>query len=312
MSIGAALRWIGIAGVAAIAFAAGATMPAWWPSGYGRPDAGVVPAGSAGFSAPYVDLGMQPWHSSVEFSTEFVNQAAQAVTIVAVKPSCDCTAIDTEAFVGHEINRGGRLNIKGRLDTGSQLGKRASEVTFLLNTGALHTVRVHFEVMGTYRLQPERVVFEQVRLDHDDDADAVQCALFSSRTAQITAEPAADVPWLEISRAERGDGVTELYFHVRKSHLLSGQNFGQVRIETNDPFRPVSLVAVLANAVSSLRPTPAHVFLRRTESKRVRFLNEDGTPAVPAVATTADEGLVIQIEDGGRCVQISCESGEAR
>jgi hypothetical protein len=313
MATSTALRWVGVGVVAGVAFLAGVTRHAWWPTSPGVSASSDVAAGTAGFSAPFVDLGMQPWHSSVEFRAEFINRTARQVTIAAVKPSCDCTAIDTDEFVGREIGTGGRVRIKGRLDTGSQLGKRASEVTFLLNSGAVHTLRVRYEVMGTYRLQPERLVFDGIALDEDDgESESVQCALFSSKTAEITAQPKADVPWLDISTAARGDGVSELYFHIRKNQLSFGQSSAQVRIETNDPFKPILLVPVTVHATSSLRPAPAHVFLRPTESKRVRFLRRDGTAATLAQAETADTGLEIRLDADGGCIHISCHAAASR
>lgn len=291
MSLGGAMRWVGVVAVAAAAFVAGMTRQAWWP-GRAGPGGADLGAGAAGFTRPYIELGRQPWHSSVEFTAEFVNNMEQAVKVAAVRPACDCTVVDVNEYVGRDIRSGERLLLKGRLDTGSKVGRRASEIVFLLDTGALYAGDVRFDVFATYDFSPARVVFERVNLD-EEDADAVSSVLFISESAAITAPPTVDVPWLQVATEQRSDGGTVLHLHVVKENLPFGESHAQLRIETDDRLVPFWVLPVTATGTARVRAIPERVFLRAGETKRVRLVGENGVAV--AVARLAADAAALKV-----------------
>jgi hypothetical protein len=262
-----------------------------------------VPPQATGFRPATIELGAQPWHASVPFSSRWVNHLGERAIVAAVHASCNCTDINPNAYVGRTIEAGDSLEIAARLDSGGRPGKHSAEVQLKLASGAIYVLTINYETFATYTVLPDRLRFERVRLDAvDDDSDAVQTLVFRSDTSALRGDPTSNVPWLQAAVAEVVGNEARVSVHVVKRHLPHGRNTAMLTVSTTDPYRPQFTIPVDVEGVAALRAVPGHVFLdaERRSDAVVRFVDAEGRRARIHEFTTdsPDITLVKRVFDG--------------
>jgi hypothetical protein len=203
-----------------------------------------------------------------------VNAGSEPVSIATITPSCGCTVIDNSLYHGVSLDPGDVLEVEGVLTTAGEPGRFSKKIDVLLGSGALRTAYLNYETYTTYDFAPMRLDFGTVRL-YDTDTDLVANVAFTSRTASIVEPPRGETPWLHAALVPREEGAN-IAVHVDRALLPYGRNHGRVRVTTDDATRSVFWVDVVAEGRAALRAVPDHVFLRRGESRTVRFLRDNG------------------------------------
>lgn len=233
---------------------------------------------SIGFSPAVLDLGRHPWHSEIPFTVQFVNRQPTSVTISSLEASCGCTDLQKETFAGREIAAGEVLEVSGNISAGVGVGPRVAEVHLLLESGAIYSANLHYEVYPTYRVSPDRIEFERVDLEAPEDlSDAVAELHFYSDDARPKGPPdTLQIPWLDAAWRQVDEGHFVCMMQVDKRKLPFGRSRGVVAITTTDPHRPKFLVPVFARATANLRVVPSHVILKEGQDARVAVVNEAG------------------------------------
>lgn len=265
---------------------------------------------ATGFRPATIELGAQPWHASVPFSSRWDNHLGERAIVAAVRASCNCTDINPNAYVGRTIEAGDSLEIAARLDTGGRPGRHSAEVQLMLASGAIYVLTIDYETVATYTVLPERLRFERVRLDiEDDDSDAVQTLVFRSDTAALLGNPTSNVPWLEAAVAEGVGNEAQISVHVVKRYLPHGRNTAMLTVNTTDPYRPRFTIPVDVEGVAALRAVPGHAFLdaeRRGEAI-VRLVDAEGRRARirELTADSPDIKLVKRIFEGELLVMLN-------
>ncbi|MFH1747470.1 MAG: DUF1573 domain-containing protein [Planctomycetota bacterium] len=263
-----------------------------------------LPVEYIGFSPLEIDLGSQPWFAEVPFTATFINDSLDPVTIATLKSSCGCMAIDMSSYVNRIVESGERLAIEGELHIGAGLGQRSKEIELLLDSGIVYTVLLNYAAYSTYCVLPDHLDFGEVDLDDEAD-DAIASAVFSSETAQITAQPTVDLPWLEVGLNRRGERETEIIVRVAKRNLPYGKNFGKIRVTTDDPTHPQFTLSVRAEGSAQLRPVPSHVFLRLGETRKVGFITREGLTARLLSVSADNDSVVASVDEDGLAVSVS-------
>ena len=228
---------------------------------------------TTGFEPARIDLGRQPWYTSVPFTAKFVNRRDEAAIIAAVKSACGCTGIDAKRYVGRTVEPGESLELAGELSTRHALGQRTAEVELMLTSGAIYVLTLEYEGYATYACQPQSLEFEGVDLDSEDEV--IQSAIFTSQTARVV-ELVPDAPWLEAGYHDRGGGQTELAVRIAKENLPHGKNYATLNVVTSDPFKPEFSIRVMAEGVAQVRAIPGHLILRNRQDGIVRFVDRNG------------------------------------
>lgn len=239
-----------------------------------QPVQALAPA-EVGFDTATIDLGRVPWYSRMPFEAKFSNGSGSPVKIMAVKPSCGCTGIDVFKYSGLVLNPGESCTLTGAVELGKDAGSFDRPVDVLLDSGAIHTLRIVYEAFATYRVNSDRLQFGDV--DLDSDQEYVQSVLFTSQTAKIVADKmTADAPWLDLAARNTGPGETEITVRIRKRNLPPGQRVVQVNVMTNDPYRMYFPLFVEFNGISELTAVPPQLFLSVGEQGCIRVVRTNG------------------------------------
>jgi hypothetical protein len=241
----------------------------------------------SGFHPATVELGRLPWHSTAEFSTDFVNREDETVVVAAVKSSCGCTGFDPKDYIGKTVRPGAALAVAGRLETTSRLGKRDSEIELMLTSGAIYVATIRYDGYATYDFSPRMLDFGAV--DLDSLSGPTKEVVFRSDVSRVK-EVEVDAPWASASRRSEG-GVTTVFVGVDAQRLPHGKNFAQVTVHTSDAFQPEFSFRVSAEGVAALRASPGHVFASGQREAVVSFYHADGTPARIQNVTPEDPHL---------------------
>lgn len=263
---------------------------------------GGTHATGPGFWPNELELGEHALYSEIPFSAKFLNPTGAPVRIAQVQTACGCTVLETEAFVGSLIQPGDALELKGELRVGSLIGEHSKGIDVLLESGAVHTLFLKFSGFETYRYSPRFLRFAEINLD--DDESATQSVIFSSAGVSVLPPPEVDSPWLEAALLPRGNGEVEIVVHIAKRNLAAGKSYGRVSLRTDDENRPTFSIPVRVEAVSHLRPVPAHVFLAAASEKSIVFVTNEGFHAKVARASSNDESVSATIHSDGRSVLV--------
>lgn len=274
------------------------------------PSPAVVEAApeATGFRPARIALGPVPWHSTTPFQATFHNARSDEVIVAELDAAADFATINREDVVGRVILPGEEFELRGEIASGGRLGTRTSDIELMLTNGAIYRLTVEFDCFPTYTVQPPSLSFEEVDLDAELD-DCTQTIVFRSESARIQ-HMRADVPWLEAAQVDPDSDPVQLAVHVRRDVIPHGRNVGTLHVTTDDPYQPEFYIRVAAHAVSRLRASPGHLFLRRNQEGMVRFTATDGTPARIALFETDAEGLVIMERRGGLVVRPDADYSE--
>lgn len=258
------------------------------------PSAPPAPA----FKPAHVDLGDQPWGTTVPVTLTFVNPSPTPVKIISAKSSCGCTVITGDAYKNRTVEPSGAVPLEITLDTEQARGAKKRTVTVTLDSGGTATAELNVNVLGTYEVTPGAINFGDLDVD-DTLAQAARTVTFRSLGATMKGAPAADCDWLDLATAPRGDKETEVLIEVRKDRLPPGHSTGTVVIQTTDRAVPATSVMVHVNAQAQLTPVPGHVFLRGDAQHSVRFALRDGSYTIIRSAESDDVSIVASVNGDG-------------
>lgn len=260
------------------------------------PATGVADAQAAlkaGFERPDIDLGLHPWYSRVPFSALFVNRTLEPLRIVTARTSCGCTGVDVGALRGRLVVPGESIAVTGEMELGGRPGRHVETVDLLLESGAVHTLRVGGDVYAPYTVVPDTVDFGPVDLSKDG-YEPVEVVVFRSQEAELL-EVSADSAWAEAGFRDLGSGEVEVAVALKTGRLPFGRSRARLVLHTSDPGRPAFSLWVHAAGVSGLRPVPSRVLLSGSAVREVRFVAPDGDPQPVTIERIEPSGLPVSV-----------------
>lgn len=249
--------------------------------------------GYVGFDPRELNLQEHPWSTGVPFELKFVNDSSDDLVISVVRPSCGCTAMSPDQYVGAVVKAKTSLKLAGILETGSKVGAFQRPVELQLRDGRTYATSIVYRVFSTYQVTPSSLQFGDVPWAERGGA---------SRSIRILSSPPLkvldlemDVPWLRVALREHQDGGIELPCSLDPATVPTGEVHGRITVVTNDPYQPRMTIPVSALLRAPFRAVPAQVVLRKGETRKVRVFDAaNGEPASVKLAEPCPEQVTVR------------------
>lgn len=233
----------------------------------------VAQGPSVGFDPDIEELGEQLWGQVLDIPLLFVNESEIPIEVHAIKSSCGCTIIDTDAYLGTVVRPGESLQIDARLDTETNPGEKTRQVFLDDTTGRRYTATIRVDVRGTWELSANEIEFGNVALDEGELLPVDRAIEFVSDDDALQGEPIVRESWLECLVSERKESPRRILFRLHPDRLTPGRHSTQVVIRTDNPIKPNTSVLVRVAGTQQLTASPQHVFLVADAPSGVTFYN---------------------------------------
>jgi|GEM_PF-6870815 len=239
------------------------------------PENNLTPSSGAyiDFRPSMVVLDTHPWFSEIQFTLNLVNDSDQTARIATVSTSCGCTVIDSAGLMGAVVPANARIEIAGVVELDGSLGAHVRDVQVMLDSGAIRTAHIKYQVYGRYSVTPSSLDCGEI--DIDSEEEHVLKARFASPEGVLVDSLAADSRWLNVGLVS-GDGDTVIAAGVRKSYLTVGRNLATITVLTTDEFRPTFSIPVEAIGFAEFHTVPTHIFGRPGDIATVIVLDLSG------------------------------------
>lgn len=241
-----------------------------------------------GFEPREISLGEQLWMQEVPFESRFVNRSATSIVILRFDSSCGCTLLDNSSFQNQSLEPGQSITVTGKIDTKQTLGSKTVDLRAHLTDGRVITGQLYWKTIGTYEVEPRSINLGRVVAD-EEKAMPSTTLKFHSKGARLR-QATTDSDWLAV---EMGDEANLLVKLVRE-RLPVGRTFGRIILETDDPHVPQFSIPVLMDGARDPLAVPSNVFLRGTQSQRVKIIDANGGLQRPMEWSTNDPALTVR------------------
>jgi hypothetical protein len=255
------------------------------------------------FEPAVIDLGSYPWGVQIPFELTLVNAGEKPASGLRARTSCGCTVIELPP--GASVPVGGRLSVRGVIDTERAGGVKERYVVVETDRGAGCEARLTVEVVPTYEIDPPKLVFGKIA--GSDLGHAIRTFDLRSSRGALVADPEVDVPWLDAWVDGEMPSGERIAVALRPEALAQGKQVGRITLRTNDEYVPNTTVPVVVEADFALDIVPGHLFLQADEIRAVLVLDRTRCPVLIEQASAEDPDLELYLGDTG-VVQVRCES----
>lgn len=252
----------------------------------------VTDAAFVGVRPEVLDLGSVSWGTTVEGQFEFANDSNAPIEVKEIDASCGCTVLTTPPFP-LIVGPASSFVVPFRFDPGAYDGPRASTLVVRTADGREFKARLDAEVMPAWRITPDRADFGRIVIPMDGPVPEILVEFESAteRLLSITSDPAA---WFDARMADRGGGRAQILIRPRVERLSPGLHTANVTIQTTSNVRSAANIFARIQVNRALFADYERVALVGDESRRVRFVRGDGSPARIQCATSESPMLAVQ------------------